>query len=60
MLNALLAERCDLSCYLRRPGDYSPGKLRWTYTDALDRRYPWVRMAVLTEQRHDQIQFAQD
>ncbi|ANA72952.1 hypothetical protein A6R75_23410 [Pseudomonas aeruginosa] len=30
MLKALLAERCDQSCYLRRPVDCSTGKLRRT------------------------------
>ena len=46
MLNALLAERCDLSCYLRRRAEYSDRKLRETYADALDRRYLFLRVAV--------------
>lgn len=45
MLNALLAERCDQSCYLRRPADCSAGKLRRTCS-AVPLPVSVVRMAV--------------
>ncbi|MCR8517354.1 hypothetical protein NS890_12500, partial [Pseudomonas aeruginosa] len=32
VLKALLAEYCDLSCYLHRPADFSAERLRRTYS----------------------------